>query len=454
MSRGRLTKQELGWLLTQEAKGAAQRLRLGVQGLKGAAVVPSAEPVGAEVQLDATLDALDDAMRVLSTLHGPATGRGRRGRIDLAALLWEIAPDAHISIEPGSGTEVFGEESELRRMLQVLVGHESWAGASVTIKRDGDEVRVSAVLGPDSTSTSDTERALLSLMALRYGGRYELDGGAETLALPAEGVAERSEAEKLRKELDEAKKQGEAYARELAQLVDTDELAGGPARTSRSVHGDGLGSLLRLSRGIAGELRGVLAGAAHASSQKAGKSETDDDRGEGVRRALSRAQGVVGMLSSFGELDPAEPHGNVDIVDVVREAIRSVGGRAARGEVVLRVEAEGPLHVRAAPRATDVLVRQLVEHAIAASARGTEVVVRVVAAKSGCLVHVDDSGSTLPATARVPLIELEIEPGTYARPSAVPLFMAAEIAGWQNVGFELADAPAAGLRATLSFRGI
>ena len=30
-TKGRLTRQELGWLLTQEAQGAAERLRVGVQ---------------------------------------------------------------------------------------------------------------------------------------------------------------------------------------------------------------------------------------------------------------------------------------------------------------------------------------------------------------------------------------------------------------------------------------
>jgi signal transduction histidine kinase len=472
MSRGRLTKQELGWLLTQEAKGAAQRLRVGVQGLKvnitvppssggsGGATVPAPPPVFESTDspsLDATLDALDDAMRVLSTLHGPAAGRGRRGRIDLAALLWEIAPDAHISIEPGSGTEVFGEESELRRMLQILIGHESGAGTSVTIKRDSDDVRVSAVLGPDSSSTSDTERALLSRMALRYGGRYELEGGTETLVLPAEGAEERSEAAQLRKELEEAKKQGEAYARELAQVITNEDFnTSGPASV-RAVPGvERFGFMLRFSRGLAGELRSVLAAASRqASSPRVnGNSETEDARWDSVRRGLVRAQDFVGMLATVGELDPNEANGTVELVEAAREAAQTMSGRAARGEVTVRVEAEGPIYVRAAPRATDVLLRELVGHAIAASPRGTEVVLRVEsrAPSAGAVVHIDDAGATVPAAAHRALVELEIEPGTYGRPSAVPLYVASEIAVWQNVSLELGDAPGAGVRATISFR--
>src|ERR1019366_6643652 len=97
--------------------------------------------------VDDTSTRLDDAMRMLSGLHSrPVNGRGRRGRIDVASLLWEVAPEARVSIEPGSGTEVFGDEAELRRMLHVLLGHGGGNGSAVTIRREGDDVRVSVTL--------------------------------------------------------------------------------------------------------------------------------------------------------------------------------------------------------------------------------------------------------------------------------------------------------------------
>ena len=101
MSRGQLTRQELGWLLTQEAQGAAERLRMGVQVLKSNVPPPPGE---GSPGVDATLDALDDAMRMLSNIHKTPSSsvRGRRGRIDLASLLWEVAPEARVSIAPGS----------------------------------------------------------------------------------------------------------------------------------------------------------------------------------------------------------------------------------------------------------------------------------------------------------------------------------------------------------------
>ncbi len=107
VSKGKLTRQELGWLLTQEAQGAAERLRKGVTALTQAPPPPGTDASGRCHGVDATLSALDDAMRMLSSLHNrPSNIRGRRGRIDLASLLWEVAPEARVSIEPGSGTEV------------------------------------------------------------------------------------------------------------------------------------------------------------------------------------------------------------------------------------------------------------------------------------------------------------------------------------------------------------
>src|SRR5580692_12969738 len=150
---------------------------MGVQVLKSN-VPPVPDAADAQPGVDATLDALDDAMRMLANIHKtPSSARGRRGRIDLASLLWEVAPEARVSIEPGGGTEISGDEGELRRMMSLLVGHGSGSGSAVTVKREGDYVRVGVVLGPDRSATDDKERAWLSRMAIRYGGRHDLEGG-------------------------------------------------------------------------------------------------------------------------------------------------------------------------------------------------------------------------------------------------------------------------------------
>jgi hypothetical protein len=51
VSKGKLTRQELGWLLTQEATGAAERLRKGVTALTQAPPPPGVDASG----VDATL---------------------------------------------------------------------------------------------------------------------------------------------------------------------------------------------------------------------------------------------------------------------------------------------------------------------------------------------------------------------------------------------------------------
>jgi signal transduction histidine kinase len=478
MSKGRLTRQELGWLLTQEAQGAAERLRKGVSALTQAPPPPGEESSG----VDATLSALDDAMKMLSSLHNrPVSVRGRRGRIDLASLLWEVAPEARVSIEPGSGTEVFGDEAELRRMLHVMLGHGSGSGSAITIRRADDEVVVGVVLGPDSSATADTERAWLSRMAVRYGGRYELEGSTEVLALPAEGVEAREDVEKLRRELDEARKQGEAYARELAAVWAAGEeqpaaQSSYPPPASPAV--DRHGAVARFSGGMAAVLRSMLSPVGREVSELRSvalppprKSSPElevrsdlEERFESIRRKLLAVQEFVAELAAVGESDPHEPQREVDLADVVQAEVRALEARAARAGVEVRVRREPPdgrVLARAAPRAAGVVVRELIAHAIAATPRGSCVAVTVLARESdglGARVVVDDAGTILPAGARRPLLSLEVEPGTFGRPSSVALFLAAEIASAQGALLEIADAPlplaegrGGGVRVTVTF---
>ncbi len=463
--------------------GSAERLRVGVQVLKTnapPAPPPEAPEDSANTGLDATLNALDDAMKMLSNLHTRPSGvKGRRGRIDLAAMIWEVAPDARVSIEPGpvdrSGTEVFGDEAELRRMLHMLVGHGTGAGSSVTIKRDGDDVRVSVVLGPDSSATAETERAWMARMAIRYGGRYELEGGAEVLLFPADGVSERKEREALRKELDEARKQGEAYARELAQAYAQGEEISTPSTMPPPMHlmpaAERFGALSKFAGGIAAELRTILAAAArqvpsrHGQPPLTGLTPTggtpsitmtmaeSEERWDVVRRALARAQDFVGALASLGEIDSAELSGSVQLVDVVRNVVASLEGRAERGHVKVELKnaSDDLPPARIATRALTVLARDLIEQAIAASPKGATVLVTFSHEESGPRLTVEDAGSPLPSGARRAFVALEVEPGTYGRASCVPLNIAAEIAGSVGASVELGDASIGGLRVSVTF---
>ena len=460
MSKGRLTRQELGWLLTQEAQGAAERLRTGVQILKSN---PPPEEGGAS-GLDATLDALDDTMKMLSSLHNrPIRVTGRRGRVDLAALLWEVAPDARAAIEvgsvsgTGSGTEVFGDEAELRRMLQLLVEHGSGSESQITIKRDGDMVRVAVVLGPDASASAEAERAWLSRMATRYGGRLDLEGGMEIFSLPAD--SERVEREALEKELDEARKQGEAYARELAQAFTTTEEVVSPSTFPPPLAGTDVGDrvavLVRMAGGIAAELRSLLMPAVRELALLA---KDEEARFETIRGELSQAQDLAHALAVIGEIDVQELPGPVSVGEIVSKQIAQLAGRVARSGVTLKVDdaTQGKAHARCSPLALTALVDALLNQAIQASPRGSSVTIGIVEAERGPSIVVDDAGPPLPKAARRAFVGLETEPGTYGRPTSLPLYVAAALASWQGATFELDDAPptaakASGLRVRVTF---
>jgi two-component system OmpR family sensor kinase len=474
LSKGRLTRQELGWLLTQEAQGAAERLRKGVHALTQAPPPPGVDASG----VDATLSALDDAMRMLSSLHQqPVSVRGRRGRIDLASLLCEVAPDALVSMEPGGGTEVFGDEAELRRMFHVMLGHGSGSGNNVSIRREEDEVVLAVVLGPDSSANANAERAWVSRMAIRYGGRYELEGSTAVLALPAEGIETRDDLARLRRELDEARKQGEAYARELGAAWTTGE-DNAPSSSypppEKSLGVDRYGMVTRLCGGIAATLRTMLLPVGRDIADfRAGltprKTSPDletitrlgvDEHLDSLGRKVLLTQEFVAELGAIGESDPHEPRSATDLIEVVQNEVRGFEGRAARAGVELRVTANpasGPALAHVAPRAASILVHQLLCHAVAASRRGSPVLVEVGASEGpdgrvGARIVVDDSGTPLPANARRALLALEVEPGTFGRPAGIALFLAAEISAWQGAMLDVGDAPdGGGVRVSVTF---
>lgn len=472
MSKGRLTRHELSWLLTREAQHAAERLRVGVQYLRTHAPPPPAEVEDPAHGVETSLAALDDVMQMLSNLNqqaapqGAAAPAGRRGRIDIAALIVEVAPDARLSIEPGSGTEIYGDEADLRRMIQVLVGHGSGEGALVTVRRDGDDVKVAVALGPDSSPTAETERAWLNRVVVRYGGRHELEGGSEVIVFPADAASDRNESAALRKELAEVRKQGEAYARELAAVFERGE---GAATISSPPTADGMpleaarfSVMTKLCAGIASELRSAL-GSAKDDLAAVRQGEMSDAHVDALRRRLGHTEELVSDLAAIGELRADELKLDIDIAAVARTTIRTLANTAERKDVkvTLKVSPEGAgTSLKRGPKAMNLLLRELVAHAIEASPRGSHVDVTVEAlAGGGVRLVVDDSGAALPVAGRRAYVTLETHAGAYGRPSGLPVFLAAEVSACNRAVLELADVPdrdptsPTGLRVSVTFVG-
>jgi hypothetical protein len=416
----RLTRQELSWLLTQEAKGAADRLRKGVQILTKPPPEPpprksdrppqSERPLtlssassslagaarGSEEGegLESTLDMLEGAMQKLSQLYGPATARGRRGRVDVAALLWEIAPNAKVQLAPGAGTEVLSDESELRRMLHVLLGQASQSGVGgaqiITLKRDGTEVRLSVALGPDTAPISPAERAWLSRMAIRFGGRYELEGASEVLIFPADDD-QKQEVKTLRKELEAAKAQGEMYARELAAVFSEPTLSERPPPSTIAPSGAGgplaklnaLTPIARISDAFAEELRAILAPLGALRMKLEGDLEgAPDPVAESLFAQLSdslvRGADLLSLTRQMARVTSDIAPIPVDLTQIARdEAAQSAIAFGARGVALTHAIAEDApsIVLHGLPSALRTVVAEMLDRALRAARPGDEVTI-------------------------------------------------------------------------------
>ncbi len=224
-----MSKREISWLLAQEARGAAQALRQGIETQIRDSLPPTqpgddSESGALSTPLLNSFTAFDEAMNLLGNLQS-AKGSTRRGRVDVAALLYELSPNATINLNTSEGTEVFGEEQSLKRMLQILLADAGGqaalqsAGPIIYVSRENENVRITANLGPDASHQTALEHRFLNRTALRVGGRVEMTGHSLSLILPADGAAAQKELASLREELEQAQELGEAYARELAGVL-------------------------------------------------------------------------------------------------------------------------------------------------------------------------------------------------------------------------------------------
>lgn len=456
MSNDRLTPPELTWLLAQEARSAARKLRQGV-GLVSDATPPPMIVEEATGGVEGTLDRLDEAISMLASLHGKPVHRGRRGRIDLAALVWEVAPEARVQIEMGDGTEVFGDESELRRMLQVLIaqsGDPNGARATpeVSIRRAGDEVAISVHLGPDTTASIAAERAWLSRMATRYGGRLELDGSMQTLVFPADVDQARRELESVKKELAAAQAQGEAYARELAAVFSQGAGAARPGSERASqlpAAESGLPVLVAAVRVIGTQLRGILSAVGRDIAPLREHGGEVGETAASVGRHVTAASEIVSDLARLGSCPLDELPRHSDLADLLRDVAHDDLARAARHDVRVRVEAPESSHEVIQLGALTVLLHALLDHAIGASPPGSEVVVTLTEQPSSLDITVDDAGPTIPPAARQLLLSRDFDAVAHGRPSSLPLIAAHAIAAHAHLELSIEEHLGGGTRVRL-----
>ncbi len=444
VSQERLTRHEISWLLAQEARGAARALREGVTQLRQGPAEPRIVNAPAEAPaVETTLDALDDAITMLSDLNTATRGaKARRGRIDLAALLMDLAPNTRLAIEPGAGTEVFGDEQDLRRMLNLLVtqaGSAQAGAAEVTVRRQAEWVKISVELGPDA-GAQELERRWLSRMATRHGGWIELEGGTQAIFLPADGASDQREVVELRKELEQAQQLGEAYARELAAVLTAGDIRTEPpppiAQRSGSQRFEVLQSAaLALQRTLKGLVEGLRADASLAASELGESSLLAQHLNK--RAAVSAEMALDLALAADCPFD--EPKGEVDVAELVKAAVEDAEARASRHGITIETKGPSGLRLPTRPKTLLTLIRAMIHHAISATPREGRVTLCAYAVDSGVLLSAEDGGPSVTEANRADVLRNRIDPSAFGRPSGVALLIAEAAAESLGATLELRD---------------
>lgn len=363
VSNTRISSRELDQLLARQAEGAARSLQSDISELLDAAEQdrPSANllltDTGASVLTDSgSRDSNPDDFLSAGTgsTESPRV-RPRRGRLDLAAVLYEVAPHCRLALDTGAGTEVFGNEAELRRTLQLMLMQSPGGAAEaelrgeVRVTREADWIRVSVELGPDSGVLDETERRWLHRVATKHGGRFELRGNDQCLLLPAD-ASTHAELDALQRELEQAQMLGEAYARELANVFAS-------GRTTASANQDSSAGSRELGAALLPLLTQLQRDLRTLAPTNAGLIPLGD-----VLIQLTQLQATEG-----------EPQQAAIPDQLFCAARRAVADKAARRGVELLVAPGAELRVETHPHKLELAIRCLLDVAVHACEGTTQV---------------------------------------------------------------------------------
>ncbi len=336
-------------------------------------------------------EALDAVIATLTQPPKSGLRSAPRARVDVAALLCEVAPLARVHVTPGQGTEVFGEPSELRRMLYVLVTQTRTERALVHIERSGDWVKLAVELGPDVHVSLSMELRWLARMAMRHGGRLELHGTRQELWLRADEPPERKELAALRDELEQARRLGVAYAQAVGEAF----------AETHYVHGVGAGLSVAkvLGAALSPEFEAGFSALDTALRDAEPLLEHDSELHDRVDLAVATLRRAAEPLRALASLDLDEPERAVDVGALLRELIAGTaadGGRRVR----LRPDAPGSLVATASQPALTAALRALLQDGLERTPPGGALDVGLTATPSGFVLEVDVSASTPERAAR------------------------------------------------------
>jgi len=334
-------------------------------------------------------------------------------------------------------------------MLQVLVGSNNPTGGTsemgtpeLSIRREGSEIRVSVLLGPDSSANAETERAWLSRMATRYGGRLELEGATESILLPADGATDQREVEDLRRELEAAQRQGEAYARELAAVVSYSQsppprFSSQPADANKT-----LNALAAMAGGMSTQLRSLFTSIGRGISSSTGNQGSGPNGSDWLAEPMDIANEIVTDLVRLAECPIYESTQHLNFADTVRAAMAELESRAIRRGVALKSHIPGHADLESCPAAVALLARTLIHDAIVATPRGGQVTVSVESKEKHLHLLVTDGGPPIPEPSHLALAASRADPSSVGRPSTIALSIAHALA--QHLGAQIDLAPPLG----------
>ena len=207
--------------------------------------------------------------------------------------------------------------------------------------------------------------------ALRARGRDRID------LLPADGANEQREVESLRRELEAAQKQGEAYgrARRGFHLFQPPQRAFRPSAGSNRFaecpfgHGFQHGSA---APGYFSSLERELA----QLRNKAPAGETISPS-DAVLQQMALGSELVADLTKLAHCPVHELPQSIEVVELVRRIMGEMEPRAARRGVAVRYIGPDALTVESRPGPLSLLVRTLLSDATLASPRSTTIVVEL-----------------------------------------------------------------------------
>jgi hypothetical protein len=377
---------------------------------------------------------------MLGDLEAPVqAGKDRRGRIDVAALLFVLAPEARISLEPGAGTEVFGVESDMKRMLGVLLGQPGSLGSNspsgISVRRDGDWVRISVEMGPEGTPRSDLESRWLSRMALRQGGRVEFERGKLALLLPAHSASEKREIEQLRKELEQAQRLGAVYARELAESFGN---WNSPAATPTAVSQHSADRLQVLA-GLVTPIRRMLR--PFVDELRDELKQLGPLAGDGQAKVVSLSRKANMVHEWLAELDKVVTSADsaetstLKLSDLIPTVTSQLALLAEKAGVTIDWSAASDTSVHANTSVLELLLHALFQQAILATPVGQVVKISAKREAIGIVLIVEDGGPLIPEPALVDLQTGAAVPQSLGRPAELMWLIAGACA--ENLGIHL-----------------